>query len=101
MLRFAEFHARLVDCLRQKVRSGEVTERGLARMTGISQPHIHNVLAGKKLFSVDVSDTILRELDLDLLDLLYPADLRRHSRRLQPPDPMSSTDSIPGPPQAK
>ena len=54
-------------------------------MTGISQPHIHNVLAGKKLFSVDVSDTILRELDLDLLDLLYPADLQRHRSRLQPP----------------
>lgn len=101
MLRFAEFHTRLVECLRHKVRSGEITERGLARMTGISQPHIHNVLAGKKLFSVDVADTILRELDLDLLDLLYAADLRRHRSRLQPPRSDCPTDSISDLPQAK
>ena len=80
-VRFAEFHTRLVACLRDKVRSGELTERGLARMTGISQPHVHNVLKGKKLFSVDVSDIILRELNLDLLDLVHPAELRRHTIR--------------------
>lgn len=85
MLRFADFHSRLVNCLRRRVQSGELTERGLARLTGISQPHIHNVLAGKKLFSADVSDTILRELNLDLLDLLHPADLCRNRGRLQPP----------------
>ena len=85
MLRFSEFHSRLITCLRDKVRSGELTERGLARATGISQPHIHNVLKGKKLFSLELSDTILRELDLDLLDLLDPADLRRyHARPVRP-----------------
>jgi hypothetical protein len=82
MVRFAEFHKRLVECLRDKVRSGEITERGLARMTGISQPHVHNVLKGKKLFSVDVSDAILRELDLDLLDFVQPSELKRHALRL-------------------
>ena len=89
MLRFAEFHDRLINLLRDKVRSGELTERGLARLTGISQPHIHNVLKGKKLFSLDVSDTILRELNLDLLDLVHPADLdrRRRSTRRSEPEP--------------
>ncbi len=101
MMRFAEFHTRLVDCLRDKVRSGELTERGLARMTGISQPHVHNVLKGKKLFSVDVSDTILRELNLDLLDLVHPAELRRHAVRLDSLPLAHSSDSFPGPSQAK
>lgn len=82
MLRFADFHTRLLAHLRDKVRSGELTERGLARMTGISQPHVHNVLKGKKLFSVEVSDTILRELQLDLLDLVYPAEFKRYAVRL-------------------
>ncbi|HKE25066.1 MAG TPA: hypothetical protein VKB88_22050 [Bryobacteraceae bacterium] len=49
-------------------------------MTGVSQPRIHNVLAGKKLFSGEVSDAILRELDLDLLDFLYPADFAAPSQ---------------------
>jgi transcriptional regulator with XRE-family HTH domain len=82
MLRFAEFHSRLVVYLRDRVRSGDLTERGLARMTGISQPHIHNVLKGKKFFSLDVCDTILSELNLDLLDLLHPAELKRQIGRL-------------------
>jgi hypothetical protein len=84
VLRFAEFQTRLVDCLRDKIRSGELTERGLARLTGISQPHVHNVLKGKKLFSIEVSDTILRELNLDLLDLVQPEDILRCHRLLGP-----------------
>jgi transcriptional regulator with XRE-family HTH domain len=82
MLRFAEFHSRLVAYLRERVRSGELTERGLARMTGISQPHIHNVLKGKKFFSLDVCDAILSELNLDLFDLLQPAEVKRQIIRL-------------------
>ncbi|HUK16835.1 MAG TPA: hypothetical protein VLW65_10495 [Bryobacteraceae bacterium] len=70
-------------------------------MTGISQPHVHNVLKGKKLFSVDVSDTILRELNLDLLDLVHPLELRRHAVRLDSLPPGHDSDSFPGPSQAK
>lgn len=84
MLRFDQLHKRLITRLRDKVRSGEVTERGLARVTGISQPHIHNVLKGKKLFSSGMSDTILRGLNLDVLDLLEPAELSEKLRRPAP-----------------
>lgn len=80
MLRFANLRLRLVASVREKIRSGELTERGLARLTGISQPHIHNVLKGKKLFSLDVCDLILEELDLDLLDLIDPEEMRRGQR---------------------
>jgi transcriptional regulator with XRE-family HTH domain len=71
---FHDLHSALIDYLNQCVQSGEITERGLARRTGISQPHIHNTLKGKRLFSWDSADAILRELDLDLLDLIDRSD---------------------------
>jgi transcriptional regulator with XRE-family HTH domain len=67
---FHDLHGALIHHLNQRVQSGEITERGLARRTGISQPHIHNTLKGKRLFSWKNADAILRELDLDLLDLI-------------------------------
>jgi len=72
---FQELRTRFVDNLRERVRSGQLTERGLARVTGISQPHIHNVLKGKRLLSPEMSDAILRNLRMDLLDLMRPEDL--------------------------
>lgn len=84
MMGFAQLQMRLVARLRDKVRSGEATERGLARVTCISQPHLHNVLKGKKLFSSEMSDTLLMGLNLDLLDLLEPAELKEKLERLSP-----------------
>jgi len=37
---------------------------------GISQPHIHNVLKGNRLLSWESADSLLRELNLDLLELM-------------------------------
>jgi transcriptional regulator with XRE-family HTH domain len=72
---FQELRERLVGHLRDRVRSGELTERGLARISGVSQPHIHNVLKGKRVLSVEMSDEVLRQLHMDLLDLVKPEDL--------------------------
>jgi len=79
---FEELRERLVANLRERVRSGELTERGLARISGVSQPHIHNVLKGKRLLSPEMSDAILRNLRMDLLDLMRPEDLMewRHKK---------------------
>ncbi|MGP8243509.1 MAG: helix-turn-helix domain-containing protein, partial [Bryobacteraceae bacterium] len=52
------------------VRNGELTERALARATGVSQPHIHNVLKGRRELSVEMADAILEALHLDAHDLL-------------------------------
>jgi len=71
---FTRLQCRLLAHLRDRVRSGELTERGLARRTGISQPHIHNVLKGERLLSIGAADKILRALRLDLLELLEPDD---------------------------
>jgi len=61
---------RLIRNLVIRVRNGEITERGLARRTGISQPHIHNVLKGKRFFSWEAADAVLLELGLTIEDLV-------------------------------
>jgi len=67
---FRVLHERLIDDLRERVRRGETTERGLARASGISQPHLHNVLKGKRELSPAMADAVLKQLDMDLLDLI-------------------------------
>jgi transcriptional regulator with XRE-family HTH domain len=78
---FHELQQRLLEELRQRVRSGAATERGLARISGISQPHLHNVLKGKRLLSMDKADELLRSLEIDILRLIHPEELRESSRR--------------------
>ena len=71
---FLELERRFLDHLRNRVRSGEITERRLAHITGISQPHIHNVLRGKRSLSPRTADIIVAVLHIDLLDLLDPEE---------------------------
>jgi hypothetical protein len=73
-INFQGLQTRLVVHLRHRVRSGEITERSLARVTGLSQPHLHNVLKGKRFLSVGKSDQILHQLHLDLMDLIETTD---------------------------
>ncbi|PWU11756.1 MAG: XRE family transcriptional regulator [Terriglobia bacterium] len=67
---FQRLQSRLIANLRDRIQRGDVTERALARMTGISQPHLHHVLKGKRLLSMEKTDQILHHLRLDLRDLL-------------------------------
>ena len=78
---FHELQQRLLNELRQRVRSGAATERGLARISGISQSHLHNVLKGKRLLSIDKADEVLRSLEIDILRLIHPEELRESRRR--------------------
>ena len=74
---FDDLRARLVNNLRLRVRSGAATERGLARQVGISQPHLHHVLKGKRLLSLERADEVLHRLGLDILDLVTVEELRQ------------------------
>ena len=78
---FQDLQQRLVEELRLRVRSGIATERGLARLSGISQPHLHHVLKGKRTFSIEKSDEVLRRLQIDVLHLILPDELREPARR--------------------
>lgn len=79
---FKSLERRFLGELRERVRNGGVTERGLARMAGVSQPHIHNVLKGKRSFSVQKADQVLQSLGLDILDFVDSDEWnRRQSER--------------------
>jgi hypothetical protein len=68
---FHDLHGRLIDLAREKVRAGEVTERGLARMCGMSQPHMHNVLKGIRALSTSSADRLMSALGIHVADLLW------------------------------
>ncbi len=67
---FDVLQKRLIAVLRTRLQNGELTERRLAHLTGISQPHVHNVLKGARILSLSAADTILRRLGLTVRDLL-------------------------------
>ena len=81
MLGLAEIRSRLVQRLLDMVRNGDLTERALARATGVSQPHMHNVLKGKRELSVEMADVILKALHLDVRDLLEQTARRENDRK--------------------
>ncbi len=72
---FDDLQHALIGNLRLRVYNGEFTERQLAKLTGVSQPHIHNVLNGCKCLSNRLSDRILKLLGITILDLMDRARL--------------------------
>jgi hypothetical protein len=81
VLDFGELHRRLVMYLQDIVRKGTITERSLSRITGISQPHIHQVLKGKKSFSMATANQVLHALHSNLLDFLDDEDIEQWKKR--------------------
>jgi len=67
---FHELRDLFLSNLRARVRNGEITERRLARLVGMSQPHIHNILKGVRVLTPDVGDRILAELNISIFDLV-------------------------------
>lgn len=67
---FLDLQRRLLAEIRSRIRNGDLTERSLARMSGISQPHIHNVLKGTRYLSTVMADQILATMRMDLADLI-------------------------------
>ena len=62
---------RLIDLARRRVRAGTLTERGLARLCGLSQPHVHNVLKNIRALSPRAADRLMRALGVTTPDLLW------------------------------
>ena len=77
---FKVFQHRLIEHVHARVERGELTERGLARRTGISQPHLHNMLKGTRVLSPKMADLLLRHLHITLLDLLDADELKAPDR---------------------
>jgi transcriptional regulator with XRE-family HTH domain len=85
-MRFSTLQNRLITAVRQRVRDGQLTERRLARLAGISQPHLHNVLKGVRTLSPEIGDRILGELKLSVRDLLETPEALDHSPGQAGPD---------------
>jgi hypothetical protein len=102
-LTFQDARLNLLAYVRSEVRNGELTERGFARLIGISQPHAHNVLKGVRTLSPEVFDLVLKYLHLSLLDLAPIEELetqieRRRSRAKVAEVPFLETPVGPGRP---
>ncbi len=67
---FEALFSRLTARLRLAICNGETTERAFARRIGLSQPHLHNVLAGSRRLTQTVADRILDGLGISVEDLL-------------------------------
>lgn len=74
---FEKLLQRLVRRLAALLSNGEYTERGLARLAGISQPHLHHILSGKRTLTPHFADAILASLGWGLEDLIPDEDLDR------------------------
>jgi transcriptional regulator with XRE-family HTH domain len=61
---------RLIQAVVLKLNNGEATERSLARLMGVSQPQMHNVLKGKRRLQPELADRLLKEFNLKIVDLL-------------------------------
>ena len=77
---FHDTHERLVAHLRNRVRNGELTERALARQLGISQPHVNNVLRGRRKLSPEIADLLLKFFNVSVLDLYADGELHNNLR---------------------
>jgi len=67
--------SRFRDHVNERIQNGECTERGLARILGISQPQVHNVLKGARRLQPRFADRFLTKFGMSLLDLLQDSEL--------------------------
>ncbi|HXE14396.1 MAG TPA: hypothetical protein VN633_19880 [Bryobacteraceae bacterium] len=73
-LNFHDLQRRLISFVVTKIRNGEFTERGLARILGVSQPHLHNVLKGARPLKPEFADCLLEHFEIGILDLMESQD---------------------------
>lgn len=71
---FRDLQNRLLTRVREMVRSGEISERRLARRCGYSQPHIHHVLKGARRLQSELADVLLRRLRFSVEELVHEAE---------------------------
>lgn len=67
---------RLIDRLRAGVASGSLTVRRLAKDVGVSQPHMQNIINGKRSLTVQMADRLLRHQHCSVLDLATVSELK-------------------------
>jgi hypothetical protein len=87
-LNIREAQLKLLTYVRDRIHNGELTERGFARLIGISQPHAHNVLKGVRNLSPHIFDLILKAFHISLLDLASLEALEANLKLRKSEDPV-------------
>lgn len=80
---FRVLQTRLIAVVNARIQSGDFTERALARILGVSQPQMHNVLKGTRRLRPELADRLILILGMTVLDLLASGELQHQvlSRR--------------------
>ena len=76
---FRLLQTRLISAVNARIHNGEFSERGLAKLLGISQPQIHNVLKGARKLNVELADRLLWAFGLSLICLLQDQEIAEES----------------------
>ncbi len=92
-MRIADLEHNLRAHIWARIHRGELTGSGLSRDAGFQQAHMSNFLNARRGLSPEAMDRLLDVLELDVLDLADPEELRL--RALQRPERASSFDSVP------
>jgi plasmid maintenance system antidote protein VapI len=74
-LNFDELTDRLRVRIRARINGGQFTERSLARILQISQPHLHNVLKGARKLNIEFADQIMRKFRMSIFDLIEDQEM--------------------------
>src|SRR5271157_5193322 len=83
-LPFATLFQRLLRRLRFQIAAGSLTVRRLAGQIGISQPHMQNMVGGKRAMTLEMADRLLAFLAISPLDLATGAELGGALGRVAP-----------------
>ncbi len=92
-MRITDLEANLRAHIWTRIHRGELTGTGLSRDAGFQQSHMSNFLNARRGLSPEAMDRLLDVLELDVLDLADPEELRL--RALQRPERASAFDSVP------
>jgi len=72
-MNLAELQQALIAVAQTRIRSGHLSVRGLARLSGVSQPHLHHALKNLRTLSTESADRLMRALNLSTEDLIWEA----------------------------
>lgn len=80
---FRDLQDRLISFVVMKIRNGEFTERRLARVLGVSQPQLHNVLKGARPLKPEFADCLFKHFEIGVVDLLSGAEMAARLEELE------------------
>ncbi len=61
--------------MRSRINSGEFSERSLARVLQVSQPHLHNMLKGARGITGEFADHVMLKFKISILDLITDEEI--------------------------